>query len=433
MFFRKGEIATSLTIIGVLIMAAGTVIGANLTKNTSQDVRSRAQDAGAGKLVCDAGPDPYNSNTIVVKNNTSQTITDIQSVTFKCQYEAGRIRKGYYKCETCTDSDEVGNSDCQVGVHDPSRSTEFTLAPGEEKTISVTANACETIQFDVYNPIDQGESPTECYNVNSQYINPGPPNWWPGGIGFGINENSNCSGSPQPTTPPAQPTIPPNPTSPQATQCSNEGGRCVTSTNDCQGSTLQLVGGKGCQVYCCSPKPTPSPNPNTSNCEVAFPGARCKLSCDLVTEENKGATYCGGGSLVDRTLCCAPKPTSTPRPTATTSDPYSTSQCSAQGSGAICGPIALCASGSSPNWAAVGNYGCSQQKSGYVCCVPKGAPTPTPRPGYLIPQSFDMTIDRRGCREHEVVPGYVTFICDGQIHGVPYSPPSKTNYKFLVN
>ena len=190
---HKGEIATTLTLVTILVLTVGIFAGTQLSQQNT-DTRSRAaSSSGDGFLVCDSGSDPYNSNTIVVTNKTSQTISNIQSVSFSCKYEPGRIRKGFYKCETCTDSDEVGNPDCQVGIHDPLRSAEFTLAPGDTKTITVNANACEIVQFDVYNPIDQGESPTECYNIGSNYINPGPPNWWPGGIGFGINENASCS------------------------------------------------------------------------------------------------------------------------------------------------------------------------------------------------------------------------------------------------
>lgn len=173
-----------------------------------------------GQLVCDAGADPYNSDTIVVTNNTSESINNLTSVTFRCTYIPDKVKKGFYKCETCTNSDEVNNPDCQVGVFDPSTSiTDFSLAPGESKTISVTANQCEIIQFDIYNADDNvNDSPTECYNIRSQYINPTPPARWPGGIAFGINQNAQGYDSTTGTCPSNTPTHTPTPTQTTTTQ-----------------------------------------------------------------------------------------------------------------------------------------------------------------------------------------------------------------------
>ena len=144
------------------------------------------------QLVCDAGTDPYNSDLITLTNNTSETIDDLTSVTFRCQYIPDKVKRGFYKCETCQDGDEVNDPNCQIGVYDPNSSiTEFSLAPGASREISVKANPCEIIQFDVYNPAEHlSDSPFECYNFRSEYTNPGPPARWPGGIAFGINQNS---------------------------------------------------------------------------------------------------------------------------------------------------------------------------------------------------------------------------------------------------
>ncbi|MBI4136811.1 hypothetical protein HY469_02000 [Candidatus Roizmanbacteria bacterium] len=313
--YSKGEIATTLTLITVLVLTVGVFVGTQLAQQNT-DTRSRAASSGDGFLVCDAGSDPYNSNSITVTNKTNETIVDIQSVMWSCRYDPNiPIEQGRYKCETCTSGDEINNLNCQIGVHDPSRSTEFTLAPGESKTISHRANACETIQFDVYNEKEQGESPTECYNVSTTVIDPPAPNWWQGGIGFAINQNSNCTGggyippgtNPTPT-PATNPTPTPNCPFTNPTTCQQN-----CSPNSCD----PVTGRSGCYKCGAGAVPTPTPNPNATNCEDAFPGAQCKLGCDLVSEVNKGSTYCTGGSLVDRRDCCAPKPTSTPTPTRT--------------------------------------------------------------------------------------------------------------------
>ena len=146
----------------------------------------------ANQLVCDPGSNPYNSDSMVVTNNTQETINNLTSVTFRCKYIPNKIREGFYKCETCEDSDEVNNPDCQIGIYDPNSSIEaYSLAPGESKTINVRANRCEIIQFDTYNTASHADdSNLECYNIRSQQTNPGPPARWPGGIAFGINQNS---------------------------------------------------------------------------------------------------------------------------------------------------------------------------------------------------------------------------------------------------
>ncbi len=188
LFKDRQKLIILIIIIIILLTIPFTVI---LVKQ-QQELRKKAEEVGAGQLVCDAGPNPYNSDTIVITNKTNQTINEITSVTFSCTYAPDKIKEGYYKCETCTDPDEVNNPNCQVGQYDPQRSiVSFSLAPGESKTIQVKANPCEIVQFDAYNTdIHPEDSPLECFNVQSQYTNPPPPARWPGGIAFAINANS---------------------------------------------------------------------------------------------------------------------------------------------------------------------------------------------------------------------------------------------------
>jgi len=166
------------------------------------------------RLICDSGTDPYNSTTITATNNSGQNV-DLSSYVFRCTYKPNRIKKGYYYCDS--NCNPAVNPDCDVGVWDPDASVDFTLSPGQSRTLSMTVNPCEIAQIDVSNPVEHaGEDATECWNTRSQYINPPPPNFWPGGIAFGIAENpigyDAATGTcPQPTSP--QPTSPP-PTNP---------------------------------------------------------------------------------------------------------------------------------------------------------------------------------------------------------------------------
>ena len=313
--YNKGEIATTLTLITIAVLTAGIFAG-TLVSQRNTDTRSRAASTGDGFLVCDAGSDPYNSSSITVTNKTSETIVDIQSVMWSCKYDPNLpIEQGRYKCETCTSGDEIGNPNCQVGVHDPTRSTEFTLAPGESKTISHTAKACETVQFDVYNQKEQGESPTECYNVSTTVIDPPAPNWWQGGIGFAINQNSNCTGGgylPPGTVPTPTPTVPST-----AQVCTSEFANascqfestCITSLGpvgyevksgnyDCKAS------GK----VCCAPKVASTPTPKP--CQYVS-AAECTGLCGKACTTVNGCPFCPG----DPTLTPTPTRTPTPRPT----------------------------------------------------------------------------------------------------------------------
>lgn len=198
------------------ILVAGLMIGLYLAQQ-SQFIGKEASGGAESQLVCDAGPDPYNSHSITLTNNTAQTIPEISSNVFRCEYEPDKVRRGYYKCEDNCDGD---GPDCQEGIWDPEASTDFSLDPGESKTVTVTANSCEIVQIDSQNDeIHVADDVTECFNTQSSDTNPPPPNRWPGGIAFGISQNSTgyntSTGScdvqqPSPTIPQptSQPTVP---------------------------------------------------------------------------------------------------------------------------------------------------------------------------------------------------------------------------------
>lgn len=141
-----------------------------------------------GTLICDSGPDPYDSDTIIVYNDTDQTIEDLTSYVHRCEYEPGKITKGFYKCETAATCDP-NDEHCDPGVWDQEAGEDFSLAPGEQKVLKMTVNPCEIAQLDVQNAdVHEGDSPLECTNIRSQHtVNVGQR--WPGGIGFAIGSN----------------------------------------------------------------------------------------------------------------------------------------------------------------------------------------------------------------------------------------------------
>ena len=201
------------------ILVAGLVIGLYLVQQ-SQFIEKQASGSAESQLVCDAGADPYNSKTITVTNNTSVAVNEISSNVFRCEYEPNKVRRGYYKCEDNCSGD---GPDCQEGVWDPEASQDFSLAPGASKTVTVETGPCEIVQIDTQNDeVHVADDPTECFNIQSSDTNPPPPNRWPGGIAFGISQNStgynattgSCDVAPTPTTP--QPTTP-QPTTPPST------------------------------------------------------------------------------------------------------------------------------------------------------------------------------------------------------------------------
>lgn len=182
----------------------------------NQDIRRLAAGPGDGQLVCNAGNNPYNSNSITVQNNTSENVP-VDSNVFRCVYKPNKVGVGY-TCETAQACAAKGNpAQCDIGTWDQQASKQVTMSPGQSMTFSVSANPCEIVQIDTYNPVDHAvDVPVECYNVDSQYTNPPPPDRWPGGIAFGISQNSTgydagTDSCPQPTS---TPTPTPTPTSP---------------------------------------------------------------------------------------------------------------------------------------------------------------------------------------------------------------------------
>ena len=143
-----------------------------------------------GQLVCDAGSDPYDSNVMRITNLTGQTIDNLTTSTHRCTYIPDKIKKGFYKCQTC-EGDQADDPNCQNGTFDQEWSIpQFSLAPNESKVLKIPARSCEIVQVDVYNSdVHVDDSPVECFNPRSANTNPAPPTRWPGGIAFMINQN----------------------------------------------------------------------------------------------------------------------------------------------------------------------------------------------------------------------------------------------------
>ena len=240
-------------IVSLVVLVVGLVAGVFLVQRR-QVLINRAQSSPV--LQCDPGPDPYNSNQIVLKNNTTQTINNLEFQVFRCEYIPGRVEqyRGSYRCEDdCTGDGPA----CQVGVWDGDASIfgGFSVAAGETRVLTATANPCEIMQIDVQN-IDLASDAFECHNVQSQYtVSPGEI--FPGGIAFGISQNATgynattgiCETAG--TTPTKTPTpIPPTPTSPPVNTPTNT--PTVTPT-----STPQPTAPPGQPTY--TPIPTTTP------------------------------------------------------------------------------------------------------------------------------------------------------------------------------
>ncbi len=209
---RQKIIIFSTIVVFILIGIAVTVYVAL----QRQEPRKKALEVGENALVCDPGPDPYDSTSIIVTNNTSETIERLVSNVFRCRYVPNKIRKGYFFCDnTCN---EATNPDCLNGTWDAAASTITSIAPGETKTFTMTVNPCEIAQIDTYNEVEHVEdSLLECTNLRSQYTVPAGSRF-PGGFGFAIDENSTgydaATGTcPAPTaTPTSEPTVTPTAT-----------------------------------------------------------------------------------------------------------------------------------------------------------------------------------------------------------------------------
>ena len=208
----------TITIIVIVLILLSIPIAVYLVQQR-QEIRKKAVETGEGQLVCDSGPNPYDSDTIVVTNNSTQSIDNVLvSNIFRCEYSPGRVVEGFYSCETQTECDKKAddeNTHCQVGLWDQEASViDFSLSSGQTRTMNVTANPCEIVQIDVYNKtVHETDDPTECYNIGSQGTNPAPPNRWPGGIAFGIKQNPEGYNQTTGTCPAPTSTPTPTPTS----------------------------------------------------------------------------------------------------------------------------------------------------------------------------------------------------------------------------
>src|SRR3989344_4055799 len=103
--------------VGILMLVLGILVA---LAQQRQDLRKRADTsvtANAGVLDCDPGTDPYNSNTIVVTNNTTEAIDNISFDVFRCEYIPGKVEqyRGSFKCEP---SCNPGEPNCSVGQWD---------------------------------------------------------------------------------------------------------------------------------------------------------------------------------------------------------------------------------------------------------------------------------------------------------------------------
>lgn len=220
MLFLNSEdgVSKALLIIITLLILITIPVTVILVKQR-QELRQKAVEVGDGQLVCDSGPNPYDSNTIVVTNKTGGAVDNLRSNIFRCAYDPvnHRIREGFYTCEppeVCAQK----TADCQSGTWDPANSKiEHTIAAGASETFTVVVNPCEVVQIDTENStVHPSEAPSECYNIRSAHTNPEPPNPWPGGIAFGIKANSTgynpaTNSCPTPTvtmTPTITPTTP---------------------------------------------------------------------------------------------------------------------------------------------------------------------------------------------------------------------------------
>ena len=179
----------------------------------------------SGVLECDSGPDPYNSNRIVIKNGTNQAIDKIELDLFRCTYIPGKLEqfRGSYRCEGGAQACADNAASCFTGTWDEAFSQpkrNIVLQPGESMTYEYEKTACATAQMDV-RTMNDGIAAIECHNVqSSNTVKPGE--MWPGGYAFAISENAqgydtNTQSCPQatPTATPVPPTatvVPPTAT-----------------------------------------------------------------------------------------------------------------------------------------------------------------------------------------------------------------------------
>lgn len=213
----------------LVVLLVGLVTAVTLVQQP-QLLQKKAA-GGQAVLLCDPGPDPYQSRSITVTNNSTETINDLNMSVFRCTYVPNMIsqNKGRFRCD---DSCTVGSPGCLRGTRDSAVSRDgIVMTPGQSQTFTVTVDPCQIVQLDIFNEdIHVEDHPTECHNVQSQYtVQPGEV--FPGGFAFAIDENptgyDTSSGScptatntpaptsaPQPTSTPQPPTSTPQPTAP---------------------------------------------------------------------------------------------------------------------------------------------------------------------------------------------------------------------------
>ena len=258
--------------VAVLMIAMGILVA---LAQQRRDIRDRIDPqvaANDGVLDCDPGPDPYNSNSITISNNSDEAVDNISFDVFRCPYVPGMVEqyRGSFKCEPTCSSNEPN---CLEGVWDSEADQRnVVLAPGDTRTFTESANDCEIIQIDVRND-DENNGNLECHNVQSRNtVQPGEI--WPGGISFGISQNADgypeCE-QPTPTATPIVPTatptstpIPGVPTNTPAPAVCQSPYNCIRSTS-CVGKGAQTTAGNcsayGANYICCIPGSLVTPQP----------------------------------------------------------------------------------------------------------------------------------------------------------------------------
>jgi hypothetical protein len=219
---KKGGLAFLLGSILAMFLLVGVMA------TTRFSFLKKAEEIRPGQVTCVSAQDPYNSNQIIitVPTNYPGGQVEFNPYVFRCEYKPGRLAQyhGSYKCEGGNNPCPNHEPSCFVGTWDDPAADDFILKPGEQKTLTLTSKPCEIAQLDVYNPIEHsGPDLSECWNPSSQYTNPPPPAYWPGGVAFAIKENATgynattgtCNVTPTtpPTVPPTvPPSVPPSPT-----------------------------------------------------------------------------------------------------------------------------------------------------------------------------------------------------------------------------
>lgn len=361
--YQRGEIATTLTLIAVVVMAAGAIIGANITRN--QDVRSLAQNS------CGLSTPP---SIIAV---TSSSVT--------CQYIATAPSEGYV-CALIDENEPAGNQ-VTAGQNDPwggswngnIAGVPLPFKPGK------SLNSSHMYTLVVYHYA----SPDSCKQTQS-YSGANLTSFTPGG-------------NPQPTTPPQNPTSIP-PTRAPTAQCQFPSSQLCGE--NCSGSCRGSGSCWECPAFVVTPTPTTPPQcqfPSSSLC-----GENCTSSC-----RGNGTCWECPNFVPTQTPTRTPTRTPTPRPLT------GRAECEVQYRGSCmsataCNQLANSTVLSLPR-------GCTAP-SGSCCVISTPTYTPTPRPNNnnLTPVSVAITTDRQGCSNTTYASGYVRSVCADGTYIIPY-------------